>query len=156
MFATNAKTSVRKKTWPGTSGTPITTCALNFYHPTFITPQKISRFHLNSSTSRSIQQLNLFAPPPVSASPPVSATSTTFPAMDSTEPSDSPFAAVSEQTSRLGQMFQSYLDKSTPYVPQRWAATGTLFALFFVRIFWAQGWYIGMSQADNVSSIRNR
>lgn len=40
-------------------------------------------------------------------------------------------------------MFQSYLDKSTPYTPYRWVGTATLLLLFFLRIFIAQGWYIG-------------
>jgi len=62
--------------------------------------------------------------------------------MDSTEPSETPFAAVSAQTSKINQIFQAYLDKSTPYVPQRWIGTIVLFFLFFVRILWAQGWYI--------------
>jgi hypothetical protein len=64
--------------------------------------------------------------------------------MDAAEPAaDTPFAAVTEQTSKLGTLFQSYLDKSTPYKVQRWAGTATLFFLFFVRILWAHGWYIG-------------
>jgi hypothetical protein len=40
-------------------------------------------------------------------------------------------------------MFQTYLDKSTPYTPYRWGGTVTLFLLFGLRIFFAQGWYIG-------------
>jgi hypothetical protein len=41
------------------------------------------------------------------------------------------------------QIFQSYLDKSTPFITYRWAGTGFLFFLFALRIFLAQGWYIG-------------
>jgi hypothetical protein len=40
-------------------------------------------------------------------------------------------------------MFQSYLDKSTPYTPYRWGSTGALLIAFTLRIFFAQGWYIG-------------
>jgi hypothetical protein len=40
------------------------------------------------------------------------------------------------------QLYQTYLDKCTPYVTYRWAATGTLVVLFFLRIIFAQGWYI--------------
>lgn len=40
-------------------------------------------------------------------------------------------------------MAQSYLDKSTPFVPQRWIGTGVLMIIFAIRIFVAQGWYIG-------------
>jgi hypothetical protein len=43
------------------------------------------------------------------------------------------------------QMFQTYLDKSTPYTPYRWGGTATLFLLFGLRIFLSQGWYIGTS-----------
>lgn len=40
------------------------------------------------------------------------------------------------------QQYQTYLDSSTPYVTYRWAGTAALLVLFFVRILWAQGWYI--------------
>jgi hypothetical protein len=40
-------------------------------------------------------------------------------------------------------MFQSYLDKSTPYTPYRWGGTAALLMAFGIRIFVAQGWYIG-------------
>jgi hypothetical protein len=42
----------------------------------------------------------------------------------------------------LSQIYQTYLDKSTPYVTYRWAGTGSLFVLFFLRIIMASGWYI--------------
>ncbi|EON65362.1 hypothetical protein W97_04600 [Coniosporium apollinis CBS 100218] len=61
--------------------------------------------------------------------------------MDAPEP-DTPFAAVSAQTSRIGRMYQAYLDKSTPFTTYRWAGTGVLFLFFMLRIFLAQGWYI--------------
>ncbi|CAD0098356.1 unnamed protein product [Aureobasidium mustum] len=103
--------------------------------------------------------------------------------MDSPEP-DTPFAAVSAQTTRAGmvsffapvntqapgkkwvlfalrlcvtdsvypehrlrimvqiQLYQSYLDKSTPYKTYRWIGTGVIFFMFALRIFFAQGWYI--------------
>ncbi|KAL8706309.1 MAG: hypothetical protein Q9201_000628 [Fulgogasparrea decipioides] len=62
--------------------------------------------------------------------------------MDAPEPDSTPFAAVSAQTTRLGRLYQSYLDKSTPYTAYRWIGTGVLLALFFLRIVLAQGWYI--------------
>ncbi|KAI4255626.1 MAG: hypothetical protein LQ352_002471 [Teloschistes flavicans] len=62
--------------------------------------------------------------------------------MDAPEPDTTPFAAVSAQTSRLGRLYQSYLDKSTPYTAYRWIGTAVLLALFFLRIVVAQGWYI--------------
>ncbi|KAI4268854.1 MAG: hypothetical protein LQ337_007605 [Flavoplaca oasis] len=62
--------------------------------------------------------------------------------MDAVDPDNTPFAAVSAQTSKLGRIYQSYLDKSTPYTAYRWISTAFLLALFFVRIVVAQGWYI--------------
>ncbi|KAL8944014.1 MAG: hypothetical protein Q9216_000723 [Gyalolechia sp. 2 TL-2023] len=62
--------------------------------------------------------------------------------MDAPEPDQTPFAAVSAQTSRLGRIYQSYLDKSTPYTTYRWLGTGVLLLVFFLRIILAQGWYI--------------
>ncbi|KAL2054540.1 hypothetical protein ABVK25_005288 [Lepraria finkii] len=62
--------------------------------------------------------------------------------MDSAEPEQTPFAAVSAQTSKLGRIYQSYLDKCTPYTAYRWVGTGVLLTLFFIRILVAQGWYI--------------
>ncbi|KAL8929426.1 MAG: hypothetical protein Q9172_000477 [Xanthocarpia lactea] len=62
--------------------------------------------------------------------------------MDAPEPENTPFAAVSAQTSKLGRLYQSYLDKSTPYTTYRWIGTAVLLALFFLRIVVAQGWYI--------------
>ncbi|KAG6997521.1 catalase [Physcia stellaris] len=52
--------------------------------------------------------------------------------MDSQEPDQTPFAAL----------YQSYLDKSTPYTAYRWSATGAFLVIFFLRIVMAQGWYI--------------
>ncbi|KAI4096775.1 MAG: hypothetical protein LQ348_000529 [Seirophora lacunosa] len=62
--------------------------------------------------------------------------------MDAPEPDQTPFEAVSAQTTRLGRIYQSYLDKSTPYTAYRWIGTAVLLLLFFLRIVVAQGWYI--------------
>jgi hypothetical protein len=40
------------------------------------------------------------------------------------------------------QIYQSYLDASTPYTPHRWGVTILLLTLFFIRILLVQGWYI--------------
>ncbi|KAG8529988.1 retention in endoplasmic reticulum protein 1 [Bacidia gigantensis] len=61
--------------------------------------------------------------------------------MDTTEP-DTPFAAVSAQTTRLGRIYQSYLDKATPYKAYRWTGSGVLLFMFMIRIVTSQGWYI--------------
>ncbi|MCJ1298634.1 hypothetical protein MMC08_001424 [Hypocenomyce scalaris] len=62
--------------------------------------------------------------------------------MDAPEPDQTPFAAVSAQTSRFTRRYQAYLDKSTPYVTYRWISTGVLLLVFLLRIVIAQGWYI--------------
>ncbi|MCJ1225224.1 hypothetical protein MMC12_001873 [Toensbergia leucococca] len=62
--------------------------------------------------------------------------------MDSIEPEQTPFAAVSAQTSRWSRQYQAYLDKSTPYTTYRWTSTAALLILFLLRIVIAQGWYI--------------
>ena len=51
---------------------------------------------------------------------------------------------VSELT-LLFQIYQTYLDKSTPFTAYRWLGTGSLLVIFFLRIFIEQGWYIGSS-----------
>ncbi|OAL20197.1 hypothetical protein AYO22_09091 [Fonsecaea multimorphosa] len=70
--------------------------------------------------------------------------------MDGPEPDTTPFDAISTQSNKLlraangdlVKQYQSYLDKSTPYVAYRWSATAVLLLLFFLRIIVAQGWYI--------------
>ncbi|OAA65922.1 Retrieval of early ER protein Rer1 [Niveomyces insectorum RCEF 264] len=62
--------------------------------------------------------------------------------MDSAEPDQTAFAAVSAQTSRLQRRYQALLDQSTPYVLYRWCGTGAFLVVFFLRILFAQGWYI--------------
>jgi hypothetical protein len=62
--------------------------------------------------------------------------------MDSMEPEQTPFAAVSAQTSKLSRQYQALLDQSTPFVLYRWIGTGVALFLFFIRVFVAQGWYI--------------
>ncbi|KAI9802925.1 MAG: retention in endoplasmic reticulum protein 1 [Sarcosagium campestre] len=62
--------------------------------------------------------------------------------MDSQEPEQTPFAAISAQTSVYARQYQAYLDKSTPYTTYRWAGTGVLLLFFALRILFAQGWYI--------------
>ena len=45
-------------------------------------------------------------------------------------------------TSATAQIYQAYLDKSTPYTTYRWAGTGVGLLIFFIRIVVAEGWYI--------------
>ncbi|EGR52727.1 golgi membrane protein rer1 [Trichoderma reesei QM6a] len=62
--------------------------------------------------------------------------------MDAPEPEQTPFAAVTAHTTRLQRHYQAILDQSTPYVMYRWIGTGVALVVFFLRIFFAQGWYI--------------
>ncbi|KAK5085061.1 retention in endoplasmic reticulum protein 1 [Exophiala xenobiotica] len=62
--------------------------------------------------------------------------------MDAPEPETTPFDAISVQSNKVFRIYQSYLDKATPYVTYRWIGTVILLCLFFLRIVLAQGWYI--------------
>ncbi|RDA83880.1 hypothetical protein CP532_1212 [Ophiocordyceps camponoti-leonardi (nom. inval.)] len=63
--------------------------------------------------------------------------------MDAPESSEqTPFASVAAQTSKIQRHYQALLDRSTPFVLYRWVGTGVLLMLFFLRILFAQGWYI--------------
>ncbi|KAI1844061.1 hypothetical protein JX265_009675 [Neoarthrinium moseri] len=62
--------------------------------------------------------------------------------MENADADQTPFAAVTSQTSKLQRQYQTYLDKSTPFVLYRWIGTGVFLAVFFLRVFLAQGWYI--------------
>ncbi|KAI5946754.1 Protein RER1 [Manis javanica] len=43
---------------------------------------------------------------------------------------------------RLGQVYQCWLDRSTPYTAVRWAATLGLSFVYLIRVYLLQGWYI--------------
>lgn len=43
---------------------------------------------------------------------------------------------------RLGQIYQSWLDKSTPYTAVRWIVTLGLSFIYMIRVYLLQGWYI--------------
>ncbi|KAF5317020.1 hypothetical protein D9611_004003 [Ephemerocybe angulata] len=53
-----------------------------------------------------------------------------------------PIQNISAQWSKLQRMYQQTLDRWTPHVAQRWAALAGLVVVFFLRIVFAQGWYI--------------
>ncbi|XP_018083345.1 protein RER1 isoform X2 [Xenopus laevis] len=44
--------------------------------------------------------------------------------------------------SRFGQIYQSFLDRSTPYAAVRWAMTLSLSLIYMIRVYILQGWYI--------------
>ncbi|MCJ1281394.1 hypothetical protein MMC26_000713 [Xylographa opegraphella] len=73
--------------------------------------------------------------------------------MDAPEPEATPFSAVTAQTSRVSRAYQSYLDKSTPYVTYRWIGTGALLLVFLLRIVLSEGWYIGMDLLYDSSNL---
>lgn len=54
------------------------------------------------------------------------------------------------------QQYQSYLDASTPYTTYRWVGTGVLLFFFFLRIVFAQGWYIGTSCLNPAKRLQGR
>ncbi|XP_020729348.2 protein RER1 isoform X2 [Odocoileus virginianus] len=43
---------------------------------------------------------------------------------------------------RLGQIYQSWLDKSTPHTAVRWVVTLGLSFIYMIRVYLLQGWYI--------------
>uniref|UniRef100_A0A8C1DX45 Protein RER1 n=1 Tax=Cyprinus carpio carpio TaxID=630221 RepID=A0A8C1DX45_CYPCA len=51
-------------------------------------------------------------------------------------------SAIGNFFKRLGQVYQSWLDKSTPFSAVRWAVTLILTAIYMIRVYILQGWYI--------------
>ncbi|XP_078696487.1 protein RER1-like isoform X1 [Branchiostoma floridae x Branchiostoma belcheri] len=49
---------------------------------------------------------------------------------------------ISRASTRLAQIYQSMLDKSTPYTAARWIFTLVVFISYAVRVYLLQGWYI--------------
>lgn len=43
---------------------------------------------------------------------------------------------------RIGEIQQGLLDKATPHTGLRWIITILLFVLYFLRVYFLQGWYI--------------
>ncbi|XP_074655096.1 protein RER1-like isoform X2 [Tubulanus polymorphus] len=66
--------------------------------------------------------------------------------MSDTLPGDSQSSnqpgAISRAYRRYWEIHQYYLDKSTPYTIGRWGGTAALLILYFLRVFFLQGWYI--------------
>ncbi|GLV34213.1 uncharacterized protein CBL_00143 [Carabus blaptoides fortunei] len=65
-----------------------------------------------------------------------------FKMMDEDLGTNSKKNVVSQAWTRLSQIYQSWLDKWTPYSRGRWLAAFALVAAFGVRIVTQQGWYI--------------
>ncbi|XP_034840486.1 protein RER1 [Maniola hyperantus] len=49
---------------------------------------------------------------------------------------------ISQGWIRISQIYQGLLDKWTPHIKSRWAGSIVLLAIFILRIFLKQGWYI--------------
>jgi len=57
------------------------------------------------------------------------------------EPPSGQPAPVSMAT-RSSRIFQTWLDKTVPYLVARWCFTAIFYILYFVRVFILKGWYI--------------
>ncbi|KAK7751807.1 retention in endoplasmic reticulum protein 1 [Diatrype stigma] len=62
--------------------------------------------------------------------------------MENVEPEQTPFAAVQAHSNKIQRHYQALLDRSTPFTLYRWVGTGAFLFIFFLRILFAQGWYI--------------
>ncbi|XP_057500012.1 protein RER1C-like isoform X2 [Actinidia eriantha] len=56
--------------------------------------------------------------------------------------SNSPASAASRWSSAVSQRFQHLLDKSTPFVLQRWIAFAAVAIVYVIRVWFAEGFYI--------------
>lgn len=54
----------------------------------------------------------------------------------------SPFLTFLLCLPRTGRKWQNALDKTAPHTTGRWAAYGALLLTYFLRVWFAQGWYI--------------
>ncbi|KAL0955757.1 hypothetical protein HGRIS_001972 [Hohenbuehelia grisea] len=54
----------------------------------------------------------------------------------------SPAQNITAQYAKLQRTYQQTLDRWTPFTLNRWLATAGIFVVFFLRIIFAQGWYI--------------
>ncbi|KAG0016451.1 retention in endoplasmic reticulum protein 1 [Podila clonocystis] len=46
------------------------------------------------------------------------------------------------QKSKIEQRYQVILDRTTPHTTERWVFAGVALLIYFIRVFFAQGWYI--------------
>jgi len=53
-----------------------------------------------------------------------------------------PVEKITAHYTKVQRLYQQVLDRWTPHILQRWLATAGLLLLFFLRIVFAQGWYI--------------
>lgn len=57
-------------------------------------------------------------------------------------PISTPFNDLSRNLSKYTRLYQTYLDRSVPFVLQRWLGFSGLLFLFMLRIVLSEGWYI--------------
>ncbi|KAF9360926.1 retention in endoplasmic reticulum protein 1 [Mortierella sp. NVP85] len=60
--------------------------------------------------------------------------------MDSSGPPEE--GAFWAQKTAIERRYQIVLDKVTPHTAERWAFTGFVLLIYFIRVLYAQGWYI--------------
>ncbi|MGH0172752.1 UNVERIFIED_CONTAM: hypothetical protein FKN15_075637 [Acipenser sinensis] len=51
-------------------------------------------------------------------------------------------SSIASFFTRLGQIYQSWLDKSTPFAVVRWVVALILTVIYLIRVYILQGWYI--------------
>lgn len=61
---------------------------------------------------------------------------------DGDHPSELPAAVVSRWGFTISQRYQHFLDKSTPYILNRWIAFFFIFFVYSLRVFLVQGFYV--------------
>ncbi|ODQ67548.1 protein RER1 [Nadsonia fulvescens var. elongata DSM 6958] len=66
--------------------------------------------------------------------------------MDFSNPSSPPACSLPEKVqtklAHIQRLYQAQIDHTVPHILNRWIAFGLVLALFMLRIFLAQGWYI--------------
>jgi len=62
--------------------------------------------------------------------------------MSSEDSGSSPLQPISNYYYKARRQYQQHLDRITPFVLYRWLSTAGVLCLFFLRIVFAQGWYI--------------
>jgi len=57
-------------------------------------------------------------------------------------PQEEKLSAVQQKFVNLQRYYQTFLDQTTQYIVPRWAAVVVFYAIFWIRIFAVQGWFI--------------
>ncbi|KAI4387268.1 hypothetical protein MLD38_005111 [Melastoma candidum] len=57
-------------------------------------------------------------------------------------PSAPPAVSLPQVAHTLGVRYQHFLDKSVPQILNRWIATVAIAAIYFIRVYYLQGFYV--------------